>query len=770
MGKPKQTVTTSQKPTFDAVPWLTADLWPNITGAALELNSRPEAANPYSMTSAFNGDERAAYQMIRDMLGGSQSSIDKSVAAQEDALSRSGRPPTQAELDGYMNPFTENVLNRSIEKIQEFGDRDLMNVGSKAAMSGAFGGSRDALLRATSMNNTNKTAGDVFYSGMKDNYDSALANYLAGIDQQSNMAERTMQSGFGKQKYALGDAAALESVGSAIRGKHDTDLSLAAQDWQRQRDESYKDLQALTLAAGSMTPGIGQNSKQTTQQSGGELGQLLGLASAAAGLATGNPAAILGGGSSILGKLGGGATGALGGGGLGGLLSGMGMGGWGGFNEGGLINEKRKPDAKNSYAYGGRVGNPFSQGQSAEVIQATQNPFNPQQTSGVMPSGVGVDNRMITPQDNSVISPSVNTPVGPAPSAMNPFAPQSVGGFTSPDLLMPPDRGGNGVARLMDMFKNGAPGGIAPMPQNTVGGALPVGTTPVMNMYAQGGKVKGKSPLAGSTETRPNPLEGALSALMGGLQGTQSLGKPVSLQPQVQEQPQGLGAQLFSPEGLLMMGLQMLANPGDPLQSLGQSALGTLNYFKEQGQAGMVDPMEQLKLETQRLRNEDLMARMEDRGQDNERQDRQFYERLAAQEARAGNAQAAADARQMASLAAQEERFNRSQENIDRRAAEREKSKTQKSPSVASYPGLTNVVNSYNKAYNAERDPVTGEYADLPENYVPQIESYINMAMDAGDEATAMKLDALIAPSKARVKDSVKTIQESAYNIFGPGK
>ena len=72
---------------------------------------------------------------------------------------------------------------------------------------------------------------------------------------------------------------------------------------------------------------------------------------------------------------------------------------------------------------------------------------------------------------------------------------------------------------------------------------------------------------------------------------------------------------LFSPEGLMMLGLNILgSDASNPFQALGQAGLATLKGMKQQ----QVDPMAELKMQYEQMRIRNLQDQIENRQFDNE--------------------------------------------------------------------------------------------------------------------------------------------------------
>jgi len=583
MGSSKTTQTTKARP------WTTDQLkglYSEINSLATNINRTPFEANPFARAAELTPDELAAEAYIRDNTGRYQGTLDQGLQAQLRAMEMGGRAPTEAELQGYMNPFTEQVLNRTIERIREQGDVNNREISSRSALSGAFGGSRQGLLEGLNFSNTQRNVGDTFYQGMSDNYNQALSTYLGQIDRLSNMAGRTMEGAAYGQQGVIKDAAALEASGLKRRQRDQVDLDLRGQDFLRGQNKELSDLNALAAAIGAISPGsIGQDSKTTTTQSQSPLQTALGIASLVAAPFTGGASML---GSSVLG------------GGLGGLVG----GGWNGISNyiqgfagkkaGGAIKKK-------SFAYGGRVGNPFSQGESSDVIRQTQNPFA-NLGRGTTPGGY-----------NNTVNPSTllggnagPTAVNTAPGFVSPEAPPMYNaGPVSMEMMSPPDRGGNPVARLLDQYKMGARIG-APIASDMMGRVNLNDQSSTMGFAGGGGIVQALAGALGGGANPPQarkrlPFEGVPNPNEGDFFDRIV---PRSGGPRMVDK-------LFGKDNisdtLLQLGIGILGAPS--IQEGIANTLGALTQSKE------VDPYEQA---LQMLKLENLQSQIEDREGDSE--------------------------------------------------------------------------------------------------------------------------------------------------------
>lgn len=819
MGSSKTTQKTTQKPTV--TPQLQS-LYDQLSQEAKGIVNTNLEANPFAYASDLTQDELNAFQMVRDNIGVGRGTLDAGVAAQLDALARSGRAPTQDELNAYMNPFTETVINRSIEKQQEDADRGFRNISSNAALTNAFGGSRQALLESELARNLNKNIGDTYYTGMKDNYDKSLATYLGQLDRLSENAGRTLQTAGLQQAYGLADAAALEGIGRTQRQRSDIDLALKGEDFLRLADEPYKDLEALGLATGAISPGsIGSNSTTVTKTQQSPLQSILGLGAMAAGAMTGGASsalmpALAGFGSGVGGGVGMGSFGASN---LSNFVTNLPyFKGWGSKTGGRVPNpmELACGGKVKKYAYGGRVGNSFSQGESADVIRATQNPFGNEAqinrgvpANAAMPGIFNVNDTSPTPVNTtggfyapgnnpfeSIINnnkqawnnseyvrnirpyqldkfgfatfrgayPDVPSPeTVPLSSATVPLAYNA--GAVSPDMQVQPDLGGNPVASLLDQYKSGVRtngSGLTPqanmrmMPTDAVVRPATFGGARAQDRFAEGGPVKLNNSNIPSI-TPVNPLSVALYFAEGGK-------VPNSTTPQTYAQGGNVGGgnnimdTLFSPEGLMMLGLNILgSDASNPFQALGQAGLATLNGMEQQ----TVDPMEQLKLEYQMLRNQDVQARMDDRLADNSRADRQFDIRM-------DMAEEAADRRDARAAAGQEaaaERFERSLAAREEAAARKDIPKFKQSD----YPTLAFDLREFQKLQGTP-DKETGEYDyNRLDELAGNLEATAGEVLDAGFESDANRIYSVVEQYRnnreKRAQKGIKATVSHFYNL-----
>ena len=146
-------------------------------------------------------------------------------AAQQQAAGMSAGPEAFSQgIGAYMSPYMQNVVD--IQKREAARQSDIMGQQeqAQAAQAGAFGGSRDAIMRAERGRNLGQQMGDIQARGSQAAFDQASNQFRQGITQ--GMDINRLQNAYGGQQQGL------EQQG----------LTQAYGDWQNQQNYPYKQL------------------------------------------------------------------------------------------------------------------------------------------------------------------------------------------------------------------------------------------------------------------------------------------------------------------------------------------------------------------------------------------------------------------------------------------------------------------------------------------------------------------------------------------------
>jgi hypothetical protein len=189
-------------------------------------------------------------------------------------------------LDPYMNPFTNNVVNSALKNLDITRQRGLNQIGDQAVRTGAFGGSRQGVAEGVLNSEAARQAGDLTANLQSQNFAQAQNAATNDINRNLNAQITNQQAGLtgaginlaganavgnlagqGQNSFLTGAAAALAGQ-DAIQQNQQAQLAAAQQAYQEQQDFPIKKLQIPLQALGA-TP-YGSSSTQNTTMSGGD--------------------------------------------------------------------------------------------------------------------------------------------------------------------------------------------------------------------------------------------------------------------------------------------------------------------------------------------------------------------------------------------------------------------------------------------------------------------------------------------------------------------
>lgn len=122
------------------------------------------------------------------------------------------------EAKRYMSPYEQAVTDASVRAAREQARRSMAESGLRSVMGGGYGGSGDAIMRATMARGLEQDVGDIVAKGKQAAYTQGLAQFQSDRDE----AYRRMQQIMG--------------LGSLRQEQAQKGLDLAYQDFLRQRD------------------------------------------------------------------------------------------------------------------------------------------------------------------------------------------------------------------------------------------------------------------------------------------------------------------------------------------------------------------------------------------------------------------------------------------------------------------------------------------------------------------------------------------------------
>jgi hypothetical protein len=197
----------------------------NVTGTTTQVTDLPDWAKGYAKsalekTQALTDKPYGAYGGER-IAGFSPMQLQAQQAAGQ---MNAGPEGFSQGIGAYMSPYMQNVVD--VQKREAGRQSDIMGQQqqAQAAQAGAFGGSRDAIMRAERERNLGQQMGDIQARGSQAAYDQASNQFRQGITQ--GMDVNRLQSAYGGQEQAL----------------RQQGLSQGYQDFQNQQQYPYKQL------------------------------------------------------------------------------------------------------------------------------------------------------------------------------------------------------------------------------------------------------------------------------------------------------------------------------------------------------------------------------------------------------------------------------------------------------------------------------------------------------------------------------------------------
>ena len=285
---------------------------------AKDVANRPYEANPYGGAAGVAGwtDAQNQAMAMLPQVGQYQGQYGQASDALSGLL---GYNPNQiragavnagqlagTDLSPYLNPYTENVINRTTDTMERSGKQAQNQIRSDAAKGSSFGGSRQAIQQGVQQAETTRAIGDYAGKAREAAFTSAQANATADIQrafegdkvnlanwtdvQKQNVANDLAAKGLQRQAAndlvtaaTAGQDSAIKtlgqymSVGSAQQAQQQKVLDAQSGQWQQQRDYPLEQLNILLSSLGMSPYGRTETTdKKSEQKAGMDFGGLLG--------------------------------------------------------------------------------------------------------------------------------------------------------------------------------------------------------------------------------------------------------------------------------------------------------------------------------------------------------------------------------------------------------------------------------------------------------------------------------------------------------------
>ena len=255
-----------------------------ILGQAQALSQIPYQAYPGQQVAGFSPDQSRAFQNIENLQPSDYLRQSGNLLGQ--ATNLAGYAGTNQftgnNVNQYMNPYIEDVVNRqSMGAIQDYG-RQLPGMAGVATQVGGLGGSREALVNSEAQRNLQNSLGNIRaqgYAGAFNNaqqqFNTSNMNMLQGaglMQQGAGQLQNLGNAQFGQQ---AGINTALLGIGANQQQQQQTGFNTSYQNFQNQLNYPWSQLGAESALL-SGTPLSGGTST-LYQAPGSVAGQVAGL-------------------------------------------------------------------------------------------------------------------------------------------------------------------------------------------------------------------------------------------------------------------------------------------------------------------------------------------------------------------------------------------------------------------------------------------------------------------------------------------------------------
>lgn len=279
----------------------------NVLSKAYEATSEPYKAYSAPRIAGFQPEQEQAFSAYKQTMGNYQPYLEAATAATE-AGGGSFTAPGVAQR--YMNPYIQNVVSGiGAMAGRNLYENILPQVNRTFIGGGTFGGSRSAEFTQRAIRDAQAAALNAQVNALQEGYKTAADLYGSEASRALTAGGQFANLGEQEQTQRLKELSGLEAIGGKRQDLAQQSANLAYEDFQRQRDYPYTQVQRLSAIGGAPSA---QGAGTVTRSEPGVSG-------------TAQALGTLGSVVSILGK-----TGAFG------------SGGWLGLKEGGKATRKKQ--------------------------------------------------------------------------------------------------------------------------------------------------------------------------------------------------------------------------------------------------------------------------------------------------------------------------------------------------------------------------------------------------------------------------------------------
>ena len=195
---------------------------------------------PGPLQAGFDPAQTRAFAEIEQIPGATRGLFDEATTFAREAT----RSPTDPEeVATFMNPFLRNVTDIQKREAERVADVQRQQLDAKAAQSGAFGGSRAAILEAERRRNLATQLDDIEAKGLAASYQDAQTRLANQRAREAAGATQLASLGSAIPAQQLKELGALSGVGAARQTQGQRGIDLARQEFEAEEAFPLQTLQ-----------------------------------------------------------------------------------------------------------------------------------------------------------------------------------------------------------------------------------------------------------------------------------------------------------------------------------------------------------------------------------------------------------------------------------------------------------------------------------------------------------------------------------------------
>ena len=212
----------------------------------------------------FTPDQQEAFTGVRSLVGTGQQYFDPATRL----TAASALAPTRTEeVQEYMSPYIQNVVDIQTREAQRLADVDEQVLASQAVASGGYGGSREAILQAEQQRNLQQQLGDIQQRGTAAAYEDAQRRMGEQRGRELSAGSQFANLGVTAPGQTMRELQGLEAVGAQQQAQQQQGLNIAQQEYEIARtfpERTLQDYSAIVRGFSAPIPASSVSTQQTT--------------------------------------------------------------------------------------------------------------------------------------------------------------------------------------------------------------------------------------------------------------------------------------------------------------------------------------------------------------------------------------------------------------------------------------------------------------------------------------------------------------------------